>query len=609
METKLGKIIRIAGPLVEATGLGGSALYDIVLVGKEGLKGEIIEILDNVYRIQVYEETGGLKVGEKITPTYEPLSVLLGPGVLKSIYDGIQRPLEKISQVSGTYISRGINVPSLDLEKMWDFEPTVKVGDKVSAGDVLGTVQETELIVNKIMVPVKIKAGKITKIEKGQFNVTQDIAVIEDAQGKEHKVQMAHKWPIRKPRIFKNKIYPRKPLITGQRVIDMYFPIMKGGTAVIPGPFGSGKTFVQHHISKYSDAQIIVYVGCGERGNEMTDVLNEFPHLIDPTTGKTIMEKTVLIANTSNMPIAAREASVYTGMALAEYYRDMGYDVTMLADSTSRWAEAMREMSGRLEEMPGEAGYPAYLNSRIAAFYERAGITESLGKEPRLGSVTAVGAISPPGGDLSEPVSQASLGLSKVFLSLNADLAYARHYPSIHWLQSYSLYNEDVDKYCDANIASDFSQLRVQSMQILKEEESLIELARIVGLESLSVNDRVLLNTAKSLREDFLQQNAFVDIDRYTNFEMQYHILKLIMTFHENSLKLVKENEDVNLEALFESDLMEKVARAKTTPEENKEELINLIKNMREEIYNIPDLGLVPSTRANAVDTVNNLEQ
>lgn len=602
-----GTIVKISGPLVEATELQNTAMYDVVLVGKQKIKGEVIEIRGKNYKIQVYEDTSGIAVGEPVIATGEPLSVMLGPGVLRSIYDGIQRPLQSIAAETGIFIHRGVETAGIDINKKWDFKTVAKNGDTVEAGDIIGEVQETELINHKIMVPPQM-SGKINKLKSGKYTVQDSVAEITDSQGQTHKITMLQKWPIRTPRPSLQKLTASEPLITGQRVIDTFFPIVKGGSGNVPGPFGSGKTVVQHQISKFSNAQIIVYVGCGERGNEMTDVLTEFPELKDPYSGKPLMEKTVLIANTSNMPIAAREASIYTGITIAEYYRDMGYDVAILADSTSRWAEAMREISGRLEEMPGEEGYPAYIASKIASFYERAGKVKTLGQDSRLGSISVVGAISPPGGDLSEPVSQASLKFTKVFWALDADLAYARHYPAINWLTSYSLYADEVDTYMSEHVSPEFPALRRRCMQLLQKEEKLIEIVRIVGLESLSNQDRLNLDTAKSIREDYLQQNAFVDVDNYSSLEKQYLMLKLILAFHDQALQIIKQTQDLDIQELLNSDIKEYIAKAKFIEEDKKGQINKKISQMPEILLKLVKSGSEESAQPNLSKSVNYLD-
>jgi V/A-type H+-transporting ATPase subunit A len=563
---KQGEIVKIAGPLVVAENIPGARMYDVVRVGEERLIGEILEIRGNNASIQVYEETGGLKPGEPVQSTNQALSVELAPGLLGTIYDGIQRPLDLIKAMEGDFISRGIEAPAIEREKEWDFKPKVKEGDEVEAGDILGTVQETEIIEHHILVPVGIK-GKVRKIRAGKAKVEDIIAIIETQTGKEERISMLQKWPVRKMRPYKKQLAPEEPLITGQRVIDTFFPIAKGGTACIPGPFGSGKTVVQHQLSKWANAEIIVFVGCGERGNEMTDVLRKFPELKDPKTGKPLMQRTILIANTSNMPVAAREASIYTGITLAEYYRDMGYDVALMADSTSRWAEALREMSGRLEEMPGEEGYPAYLPSRLAEFYERAGKIICLGKDGRQGSLSAIGAVSPPGGDLSEPVTQATLRVVRVFWALVAELAYQRHFPAIHWLRSYSLYLEDLEKYFTQKVAADWIKLRARAMALLQQEDELRETVRLVGLDALSSQDRIAMETARSLREDFLQQFAFHDIDTYTSIKKQYLMLKTVLSYYDVCLEALKE--EISLDSLISLSVREDIAKMKYVPEED----------------------------------------
>jgi V/A-type H+-transporting ATPase subunit A len=505
-------------------------MYDLVRVSEENLLGEIIELRGDRASIQVYEDTQGLGPGEPVTTTGMPLSVELGPGLIESIYDGVQRPLDRIKEIAGNLITRGIYVPGLDREKKWGFTPSAKVGDRVSGGDIIGVVQETTLVEHKIMVPPRIE-GEVVSIESGQFTVTEVVAVLKDGD-KTHELTLMQKWPVRQARPYKTKLMPDEPLITGQRVIDALFPIAKGGTACVPGPFGAGKTVVQHQLAKWADAEIVVFVGCGERGNEMTDVLLEFPELKDPRSGEPLMKRTILVANTSNMPVAAREASVYTGITMAEYFRDMGYSVAIMADSTSRWAEALREMSGRLEEMPGEEGYPAYLPSRIAEYYERAGKVACLGSDGRSGAISAIGAVSPPGGDLSDPVVQATLKVVKVFWSLEDKLAYERHFPAINWLTSYSLYHDHLRGFFESEIAPDWTSLRTGAMALLQKEDELKEIARLVGLDALSPADRLVLETSRSIREDFLHQNAFHEVDSYTSFSKQYKMLNIIMRFH-----------------------------------------------------------------------------
>lgn len=529
----MGKIIKVSGPLVVADGMADASMADVVRVGPQHLIGEILNMTGDRASIQVYEETSGLGPGAEVETTGAPLSVELGPGLIENIYDGIQRPLEEIVRRVGANITRGIQVPALDRERLWDFTPTAAVGTAVTGGDVLGTVPETPSVLHRIMVPVGVTGTVEWLAEAGSYNITQPIARLRTADGAVQELTMVQKWPVRVGRPYKKKFPPETPLQTGQRVIDTMFPIAKGGTAAVPGPFGSGKTVVQHQLAKWSDVDIVVYIGCGERGNEMTDVLREFPELTDPRTGESLMKRTVLIANTSDMPVAAREASVYTGITIAEYFRDMGYDVAVIADSTSRWAEALREMSGRLEEMPGEEGYPAYLASRLAQFYERAGIVQCVGTEARTGSLTAVGAVSPPGGDLSEPVAQATMRIVKVFWSLDASLAYRRHFPAINWLNSYSLYLNAVTPWYDEHMGADFIRNRNRAMHLLQEENELNEIVQLVGKDSLSPKDQLTLEIARMLREDFLQQNAFMDVDAYSSFDRQMRLLALILHYED----------------------------------------------------------------------------
>ena len=529
----MGKIIKVSGPLVVADGMADASMADVVRVGPQHLIGEILNMTGDRASIQVYEETSGLGPGAEVETTGAPLSVELGPGLIENIYDGIQRPLEEIVRRVGANITRGIQVPTLDRERPWDFTPTAAVGAAVTGGDVLGTVPETPSVLHRIMVPVGVTGTVEWLAEAGSYNITQPIARLRTADGAVQELTMVQKWPVRVGRPYKKKFPPETPLQTGQRVIDTMFPIAKGGTAAVPGPFGSGKTVVQHQLAKWSDVDIVVYIGCGERGNEMTDVLREFPELTDPRTGESLMKRTVLIANTSDMPVAAREASVYTGITIAEYFRDMGYDVAVIADSTSRWAEALREMSGRLEEMPGEEGYPAYLASRLAQFYERAGIVQCVGSEARTGSLTAVGAVSPPGGDLSEPVAQATMRIVKVFWSLDASLAYRRHFPAINWLNSYSLYLNAVTPWYDEHMGADFIRNRNRAMHLLQEENELNEIVQLVGKDSLSPKDQLTLEIARMLREDFLQQNAFMDVDAYSSFDRQMRLLALILHYED----------------------------------------------------------------------------
>ena len=528
-----GKIVKVSGPLIVAEGMADVKMFDVAYVGKEKLIGEIIELRGDKASIQVYEDTSGIGPGDVVESTGLPLSVMLAPGIIGGIFDGIQRPLATIKEKTGSRITRGIHIESLDTSKKWNFIAIKKVGDEVASGDIIGTVFENEVIEHKIMVPFGT-SGKLSKIKSGLFGITETVAEIKKPDGKFSKITMLQKWPVRQGRPYKTKLTPSKPLITGQRVIDTLFPVAKGGVAAIPGPFGSGKTVVQHQLAKWADADIVVYIGCGERGNEMTDVLNEFPKLIDPKNGESIMKRTILIANTSDMPVAAREASVYTGITIAEYFRDMGYNVAIMADSTSRWAEALREMSGRLEEMPGEEGYPAYLSSRLAEFYERAGVVKVLGSESREGSITAIGAVSPPGGDLSEPVAQATLRIVKVFWGLSSSLAYKRHFPAIDWLISYSLYADKLSKWYADNISPQYIKLREQAIKILQEEASLEEIVRLVGYDSLSEKDRLLMETARSIREDYLHQSAFNEVDTYTSIKKQYKMLKTIIEFYNN---------------------------------------------------------------------------
>ncbi len=564
-----GRIIKVSGPLIVAENMADAKVYDVVRVGKQKLIGEIIELRGDKASVQVYEETAGLGVGDEVISTDMPLSVELAPGIIEGIYDGIQRPLEKIVEKYGDRITRGIEVKSLSRDKKWDFKPLKKVGDKVVAGDALGYVQETPSVKHKIMVPYGV-AGEIKKINAGEFTIEETVAVIATDSG-EKEVCMLQKWPVRKARPYKNKLTPKMPMVTGQRVIDTLFPIAKGGCAAVPGPFGSGKTVVQHQLAKWADAEIIVYVGCGERGNEMTDVLNEFPALKDPKTGEPLMKRTVLIANTSDMPVAAREASIYTGITIAEYFRDMGYNVAIMADSSSRWAEALREMSGRLEEMPGDEGYPAYLASRLAEFYERAGIVKVLGSQDITGSVTAIGAVSPPGGDLSEPVSQATLRIVKVFWGLSASLAYKRHFPAIDWLTSYSLYADRMAEWFKDNVAPDFTDLRAFIAEILQEEASLDEIVRLVGMDALSYKDRVTMETAKIIREDYLHQNAFHETDTYTSLLKQYKMLKLIRAYYDGANAAIDGYADLN--DVLSIPAKDKIGRAKYVEGKNLSEL------------------------------------
>ena len=584
---KVGKIIKVSGPLVVAEGMDEANVYDVVQVSDNKLIGEIIEMRGDRASIQVYEETVGIGPGEPVYSTGEPLSVELGPGLLEAMFDGIQRPLKEFQEVAGDYLNKGVAVPSLNREKKWDFEPVVSAGEKVEAGDIIGTVQETSVISHKIMIPLGVE-GTLKSIEKGSFTVTDTVAVVETANG-DVNIQLMQKWPVRRGRKYKQKLNPEAPLVTGQRVIDTFFPVTKGGTACVPGPFGSGKTVVQHQLAKWADAQIIVYVGCGERGNEMTDVLMEFPEIIDPNTGQSLMKRTVLIANTSNMPVAAREASIYTGITIAEYFRDMGYSVAIMADSTSRWAEALREMSGRLEEMPGDEGYPAYLGSRAADFYERSGKVICLGKDGREGALTVIGAVSPPGGDISEPVSQATLRIVKVFWGLDANLAYRRHFPAINWLNSYSLYQTKVDSWMDVNVGPEFSQNRKRAMALLQEESSLQEIVRLVGRDTLSEKDQLKLEVAKSIREDYLQQNAFMESDTYTSLTKQDKMLQLVLKFFDEGNRGLESG--AYLKEISEMPVREKIARAKYMPESDLDKMNDILNEIENEVDNLINKG------------------
>ena len=559
-----GTIIKVSGPLIVAGGMADVQMYDVVRVSDKHLIGEVIELRGDRASIQVYEETGGIGPGEPVVSTGAPLSVELAPGLIESIYDGIQRPLDIVRKQAGDRITRGIIVDSLDHEKLWDFVPVAQVGDELSAGDVLGTVQETEAVLHKVMVPPGV-SGKLTWIHAGEANIVQPIARLEK-DGKTIELPMLQRWPVRRGRPYAEKLAPTEPMITGQRVIDTLFPVAKGGVAAVPGPFGSGKTVVQHQLAKWADADIIVYVGCGERGNEMTDVLMEFPELRDPRTGLSLMKRTVLIANTSDMPVAAREASIYTGITIAEYFRDMGYKVAIMADSTSRWAEALREMSGRLEEMPGEEGYPAYLSSRLAEFYERAGVVKTLGGEGRIGAVSAIGAVSPPGGDISEPVSQATLRIVKVYWGLSSKLAYARHFPAIDWLQSYSLYLDRLETWYNENVSPEWSNLVQQTMGLLQQENELEEIVRLVGIDALSYKDRMTLEATRSIREDYLHQNAFHEVDTYTSPKKQYLMLKAILLNYEKSLDALAA--DASFNKLIQLPVRERIGRLKYVAED-----------------------------------------
>ena len=563
-----GVIKKVAGPLVIAEGMRDANMFDVVRVSEQRLIGEIIEMHGDEASIQVYEETSGLGPGEPVESMDVPMSVELGPGLIASIYDGIQRPLDDIMKISGNNLKRGVEVPSLKRNLKWEFVPTVKVGDEVETGDVIGTVQETVLVQQKIMVPYGIK-GTIKEIKEGTFTVEDIVAVVETEKG-EKELTMMQKWPVRRGRPYKKKLPPEMPLVTGQRVIDTFFPIAKGGVAAVPGPFGSGKTVIQHQLAKWAEADIVVYIGCGERGNEMTDVLNEFPELKDPKTGQPLMQRTVLIANTSDMPVAAREASIYTGITIAEYFRDMGYSVALMADSTSRWAEALREMSGRLEEMPGEEGYPAHLGSRLAQFYERAGHVVSLGKEGREGALSVIGAVSPPGGDTSEPVSQATLRIVKVFWGLDASLAYKRHFPAINWLKSYSLYLDDMEKWFNGQVAEDWMEGRQKMMTLLQEEAELEEIVKMVGMDALSPSDRLKMEAARSIREDFLHQNSFHEVDTYTSLKKQHMMMVLVNEFFDRASDALKDG--ASLQKLISMPVREQIGRFKYVTEDKLDE-------------------------------------
>ena len=580
----IGKIVKVSGPLIVAENLADVEMYDVVKVSDKKLIGEVIELRGDRASIQVYEETSGLTVGDVVESTGAPLSVELGPGLIESIFDGIQRPLDVLMRVSGNRINRGLEVNALDRSKKWHFVPAVKVGDSVVAGDVLGTVRETPVVLHKIMVPYGV-SGKVTSVaDEGDYTVTQQIAQID---GKS--VTMLQKWPVRKGRPYLQKMSPDLPMVTGQRVIDTLFPIAKGGVAAVPGPFGSGKTIVQHQLAKWADADIIVYIGCGERGNEMTDVLREFPELNDPRTGEPLMKRTVLIANTSDMPVAAREASLYTGITIAEYFRDMGYMEAIMADSTSRWAEALREMSGRLEEMPGEEGYPAYLASRLAEFYERAGIVRVLGSDERIGAISAIGAVSPPGGDLSEPVSQATLRIVKVFWGLSASLAYKRHFPAIDWLTSYSLYDDKLEDWYSDNVAEDFNELKGELRFVLQEENQLNEIVRLVGMDALGARDRLTMETAKSIREDYLHQNAFHQVDTYTSLNKQYRMMKLILGFYHEALAAL--DNGAELDDLLALPVREQIGRSKYIEEEHIERFDEIQRAINTQINALANKG------------------
>lgn len=579
-----GIIKKVAGPLVIAEGMRDANMFDVVRVSNQRLIGEIIEMHGDEASIQVYEETSGLGPGEPVESTEAPLSVELGPGLITSIYDGIQRPLDDIMKVCGTNLKRGVEVPSLKRNLKWNFVPTVKAGDHVENGDIIGTVQETIVVNHKIMVPYGM-SGTVKEIKAGEFTVEDVVAVITTDQG-DKELTMMQKWPVRRGRPYLKKLPPEMPLVTGQRVVDTFFPIAKGGVAAVPGPFGSGKTVIQHQLAKWAEADIVVYIGCGERGNEMTDVLNEFPELKDPKTGQSLMERTVLIANTSDMPVAAREASIYTGITIAEYFRDMGYSVALMADSTSRWAEALREMSGRLEEMPGEEGYPAYLGSRLAQFYERAGHVISLGKDKREGALSVIGAVSPPGGDISEPVSQATLRIVKVFWGLDSSLAYKRHFPAINWLTSYSLYLDNMEKWFNEKVAPDWMTGRQKMMSLLQDEAELEEIVKMVGMDALSAGDRLKMEAARSIREDFLHQNSFHEVDTYSSLKKQYLLMKLVVAYYEQGVDALEKG--ANIQDLVKLDVREKIGRFKYVLEENlDEEYKAVLEQLAKEISNI----------------------
>jgi V/A-type H+-transporting ATPase subunit A len=587
---QIGKIIKVSGPLIMAENMSDASIQDMCLVGDIGVIGEIIEMRGDVASIQVYEETSGIGPGEPVRSTGEALSVELGPGILSQMFDGIQRPLDTFMEITqSNFLGRGVQLPALDHEKKWVFEPKAAVGMKVSAGDILGTVDETKVIQHKIMVPFGVE-GTVKKIDSGSFTIDEVICVIETTEG-DKELTMLQKWPVRRGRPIKEKMNPNAPMITGQRVIDTFFPVAKGGAAAVPGPFGAGKTVVQHQIAKWADVDLVVYVGCGERGNEMTDVLNEFPELIDPNTGESLMERTVLIANTSNMPVAAREASIYTGITIAEYFRDMGYDVAIMADSTSRWAEALREMSGRLEEMPGDEGYPAYLGSRLAEYYERSGRVVALGSDNREGSITAISAVSPSGGDISEPVTQNTLRVVKVFWGLDSSLAQMRHFPSINWLQSYSLYSSEIGRYMDQILQEDWSSMVTEGMRILQEESQLNEIVRLVGIDSLSDNDRLTLEVAKSIREDYLQQNAFDDVDTFTSRQKQFKMLQLILTFNEEGRRALELGAYLSEIMNGTVELRDRIARSKYVSEAELSKLDDILAEIKQTIQIIISEG------------------
>ena len=579
-----GKIVKVSGPLIVAENLADVEMYDVVKVSDKKLIGEVIELRGDRASIQVYEETSGLTIGDEVVSTGAPLSVELGPGLIESIFDGIQRPLKELVEKSGSRIGRGIEVNSLSRDKKWRFVPVVKAGDKVTAGDVLGTVQETPVVLHKIIVPYGVEGTVKSVAKEADYTIEETIAEVG-----EHRLTMLQKWPVRRGRPYKSKMSPNLPMVTGQRVIDTLFPIAKGGVAAVPGPFGSGKTVVQHQLAKWADADIIVYIGCGERGNEMTDVLREFPELKDPRTGEPLMKRTVLIANTSDMPVAAREASIYTGITIAEYFRDMGYTVAIMADSTSRWAEALREMSGRLEEMPGEEGYPAYLSSRLAEFYERAGIVKVLGSSDTTGAISAIGAVSPPGGDLSEPVSQATLRIVKVFWGLSASLAYKRHFPAIDWLTSYSLYDDKLEEWYVDNVADDFNVYKAEIRYVLQEESQLNEIVRLVGMDALGAKDRLTMETAKSIREDYLHQNAFHEVDTYTSLDKQYKMMKLILDFYHIATDAL--DQGVELRDILALPVREQIGRSKYIEETHIDRFDEIARNIKKEISALLNKG------------------
>ena len=584
-----GYIEKISGPLVIAGGMAGACMFDVVKVGHAGLVGEIIELKDDQASVQVYEETSGLAPGEPVVSTGEPLSVELAPGLIEEFFDGIQRPLEAIQEkAQSPYILRGISVPAVSRTRKWSFEPKAQAGDEVGPGDVIGIVKETVLVEHRIMVPHGV-AGTVKEIKSGEFTVEETVAVITDAKGRDHEVKMLQRWPVRTPRPVVKRLPPEVPLTTGQRVVDTFFPIARGGTACVPGPFGSGKTVIQHQLAKWADAEIVVYIGCGERGNEMTDVLLEFPELEDPRSGQPLMKRTLLIANTSNMPVAAREASIYTGITIAEYFRDMGYSVALMADSTSRWAEALREMSGRLEEMPGEEGYPAYLGTRLASFYERAGRAICFGKDGREGAVSVIGAVSPPGGDLSEPVTQNTLRVTKVFWGLDSQLAYQRHFPAINWLNSYSLYAQKLGEYWDGFYDGEWSVYRTEAMSLLEDEDKLKEIVRLVGVDALSKEERMVLETSKSIREDFLHQNSFHEIDTYASMDKQFKMLRNILTFHSLGMQVLKRGG--TMRSVFELPIREEISRMRYTEENDLAKLDELETRIKSELGKLLAMG------------------